>query len=308
MLTDEKFYERAQKFTLLKNTDGKYFTLDEYKDIIKDNQTDKDNQLVYIYATDAVEQYSFIEAAKNKGLDVLLMDGQLDTHFINHLEQKFENSRFVRVDSDVPEKLVPKEDQSETKLSEAEKDNLTVAFSSQVPNMEKAHFVVSFESLSSNDKPVMITQQEFMRRMKEMSQTGGGGPMMFAGDMPDSYNLVVNDNHELIQRVSEECKQETGETVDPLREKIESLESRKSELEKSKEDKKEEEVPQQEKEELDDVEKKLTELRNKKDEALKSFASKNKLVSQLIDLALLSNNMLKGEALNRFVKRSIDLI
>ncbi|PWD97798.1 molecular chaperone HtpG [Marinilabilia rubra] len=307
MLTDEKFYDRAQKFALLKNTDGKFFTFDEYKNIIKDSQTDKDNQLVYLYATDAQDQFSFIEAAKNKGYDVLLMDGQLDTHYINHLEQKFEGARFVRVDSDVPEKLIPKEEQTELKLTEAEKDNLTTIFSSQVPNMEKANFVVSFEALAADDKPVMITQQEFMRRMKEMSQNGGG-PMAFYGEMPDSYNLVVNGNHELIQRVVKDCEEAVGESVSSLRGKMESLESRKSELEKSKEDKKEEEVPQAEKEELEDVEKKVTELRGKKDEALQGFASKNKLVSQLIDLALLSNNMLKGEALNRFVKRSIDLI
>ncbi|WP_010664704.1 molecular chaperone HtpG [Marinilabilia salmonicolor] len=307
MLTDEKFYDRAQKFTLLKNTDGKFFTFDEYKDIIKDSQTDKDKQLVYLYATDAEEQYSFIEAAKNKGYDVLLMDGQLDTHFINHLEQKFEGARFVRVDSDVPEKLIPQEEATELKLSDAEKDNLTTIFSSQIPNMDKANFVVSFEALSANDKPVMITQQEFMRRMKEMSQNGGG-PMAFYGEMPDSYNLVVNGNHSLVQRIVKDCEEEVGESVGSVRKKMESLESRKSELEKAKADKKEEEIPQAEKEELEDVEKKITELRGKKDESLKGFASKNKLVSQLIDLALLSNNMLKGEALNRFVKRSIDLI
>ncbi len=307
MLTDEKFYDRAQKFALLKNTDGKFFTFEEYKNIIKDSQTDKDNQLVYLYATEAQEQYAFIEAAKNKGYDVLLMDGQLDTHFINHLEQKFENTRFVRVDSDVPEKLIPREDQSELNLTEAQKDNLTTIFSSQMPNLEKANFIVSFEALSPDDKPVMITQQEFMRRMKEMSQTGGG-PMMFYGDMPDSYNLVVNGNHEHIQRIAEDCDKEVGETVNGIRSKMESLESRKSELEKAKEGKNEEEIPQAEKDELADVEKKLTEFRTKKNHSLEEFASKNKLVSQLIDLALLSNNMLKGEALNRFVKRSIDLI
>jgi len=307
MLTDEKFYDRAQKFALLKNTDGKYFTFEEYKNIIKDNQTDKDKQLVYLYATDKEDQFSFIEAAKNKGYDVLLMDGQLDTHFINHLEQKFEKARFVRVDSDVPEKLIPKEEQNELNLSDEEKDNLTTIFKSQVPNIEKANFVVSFEALSDQDKPVMITQQEFMRRMKEMSQTGGG-PMMFYGDMPDSYNLVVNGNHKLIRRIVDDCEKEAGETVNSLRSKMQSLEARKSELEKAKEGKKDEEVPQAEKEELEDVEKKISELKNKKEEALKDFASKNKLVSQLIDLALLSNNMLKGEALNRFVKRSIDLI
>ncbi|WP_016777019.1 hypothetical protein [Anaerophaga thermohalophila] len=235
------------------------------------------------------------------------MDGQLDTHFINHLEQKFEKARFVRVDSDVPEKLIPKEEQNELNLSDEEKDNLTTIFKSQVPNIEKANFVVSFEALSDQDKPVMITQQEFMRRMKEMSQTGGG-PMMFYGDMPDSYNLVVNGNHKLIRRIVDDCEKEAGETVNSLRSKMQSLEARKSELEKAKEGKKDEEVPQAEKEELEDVEKKISELKNKKEEALKDFASKNKLVSQLIDLALLSNNMLKGEALNRFVKRSIDLI
>ncbi|MBZ4677337.1 MAG: molecular chaperone HtpG [Anaerophaga sp.] len=307
MLTDDKFYDRAQKFALLKNTDGKYFTFEEYKNIIKDNQTDKDKQLVYLYATDKEDQFSFIEAAKNKGYDVLLMDGQLDTHFINHLEQKFDKSRFVRVDSDVPEKLIPKEEQNELNLSDEEKDNLTIIFRSQVPNIEKANFVVSFEALSDQDKPVMITQQEFMRRMKEMSQTGGG-PMMFYGDMPDSYNLVVNGNHKLVRRIVDDCEKEAGETLKNLRSKMQSLETRKSELEKAKEGKKDEEIPQTEKEELEDVEKKITELKNKKEEALKDFASGNKLVSQLIDLALLSNNMLKGEALNRFVKRSIDLI
>ena len=307
MLTDEKFYDRARKFALLKNSDGKFFTFDEYENIIKDTQTDKDKQLVYLYATDAEGQYSFIEGAKNKGYDVLLMDGQLDTHFINHLEQKFEGARFVRVDSDVPEKLIPQEAETELKLSDAEKDNLTTIFSSQIPNLDKANFVVSFEALASTDKPVMITQQEFMRRMKEMSQTGGG-PMAFYGEMPDSYNLVVNGNHDLIQRIVKDCDEAVGENVTSVRKKMESLESRKAELEKGKAEKKEEEIPQAEKEELEDVEKKISELRSKKDESLKDFASNNKLVSQLIDLALLSNNMLKGEALNRFVKRSIDLI
>ncbi len=307
MLTDEKFYDRAQKFSLLKNTDAKFFTFDEYKEIIKGNQTDKDKQLVYLYATDAEAQYSFIEAARNKGYDVLVMDGQLDTHFINHLEQKFEKARFVRVDSDVPEKLIPKEVNNELKLTAAEKENLTVVFSSQVPKFDKANFTVTFEALSPTDNPVMITQQEFMRRMKEMSQTGGG-PMMFYGDLPDSFNLVVNGNHELVQRISKECEEAVGESVSSARSRIEGLEARKQELEKAKKDKKEEEIPQAEKEELEDVEKKISEVKAKKDEAIIGFASENKLVSQLIDLALLSNNMLKGESLNRFVKRSIDLI
>ncbi len=307
MLTEEKFYDRAKKFTLLKNTDGKFFTFDEYANIIKDNQTDKDDQLVYLYATDVEAQFSFIEAAKNKGYDVIVLDGQLDSHFVNHLESKFEKSRFVRVDSDIAEKLIPKADAAELKLTEAQKQDLTSIFSSQVPNVDKANFIVSFEALEATDTPVMITQQEFMRRMKEMSQLGGG-PMSFYGEMPDSYNLVVNGNHPLVNRIIEDEEKEVGEKVASLRHKIEGLEGKRSELEKAKEGKKDEEIPQADKDEMEDINKKLTELNSKKDAELSTFASSNKLVSQLIDLALLSNNMLKGEALTKFVKRSIDLI
>ena len=308
MLTDEKFYDRAKKFALLKNVDGKYFTFDEYKDIIKTNQTDKDKQLVYLYATNELDQHSYIEAAKNKGYDVLLMDGQLDIHLVNHLEQKFDGSRFVRVDSDIVEKLIPKDEKLELKLNEQQKEYLTTIFQSQLPNQDKASFLVTFEALSENDVPVMITQQEFMRRMKDMNELGGGGGMMFYGDLPDSYNLVVNGNHSLIQRIVEDEEKEVGEKVSSLRSKLESLESKKQELEKAKEGKKEEDIPQAEKDELEDLNKKITELKEKKDAELKEFASKNKLVSQLIDLALLSNNMLKGKALTNFVKRSIELI
>ena len=307
MLTEEKFYDRAKKFTLLKNTDGKFFTFDEYAGIIKDNQTDKDDQLVYLYATDVEAQFSFIEAAKNKGYDVLVLDGQLDSHFVNHLESKFEKSRFVRVDSDIAEKLIPKAETTELKLTDAQKQDLTSIFSSQVPNVDKTNFIVTFEALEETDTPVMITQQEFMRRMKEMSQLGGGG-MNFYGEMPDSYNLVVNGNHPLVTRIIEDEEKEVGEKVASLRHKIEGLEGKRSELEKAKEGKKDEEIPQADKDELEDINKKLTELNGKKEEELSSFASSNKLVSQLIDLALLSNNMLKGEALTKFVKRSIDLI
>ncbi|WP_439185729.1 molecular chaperone HtpG [Carboxylicivirga taeanensis] len=307
MLTEEKFYDRAKKFTLLKNTDGKFFTFDEYAGIIKDNQTDKDGQLVYLYATDVEGQFSFIEAAKNKGYDVLVLDGQLDSHFVNHLESKFEKSRFVRVDSDIADKLIPKDESAELKLSEAQKQDLTTIFSSQVPNVDKANFIVSFEALDETATPVMITQQEFMRRMKEMSQLGGG-PMSFYGEMPDSYNLVVNGNHPLVTRIIEEEEKEVGEKVASIRHKIEGLEGKRSELEKAKEGKKDEEIPQADKDELEDINKKLVELNGKKDAELSTFASSNKLVSQLIDLALLSNNMLKGEALTKFVKRSIDLI
>jgi molecular chaperone HtpG len=308
MLSDEKFYDRAKKFALLKNVDGKYFTFDEYVDIIKTNQTDKDKQLVYLYTTNELEQHSYIDAAKSKGYDVLLMDGQLDIHMVNQLEQKFENSRFVRVDSDIAEKLIPKDEKLELKLSDTQKEELTTIFSSQVPSQDKANFIVTFEALSENDVPVMITQQEFMRRMKEMNEMGGGGGMAFYGDLPDSYNLVVNGNHSLIQRIAEDEEKETGEKVSSLRSKVESLESKKQKLEKAKEGKKEEEITQAEKDELEDLTKKITELNEKKDAELKEFASKYKLVSQLIDLALLSNNMLKGQALTKFVKRSIDLI
>nr|WP_321452230.1 molecular chaperone HtpG [uncultured Carboxylicivirga sp.] len=307
MLTEEKFYDRAKKYTLLKNTEGKYFTFDEYKDIISGNQTDKNKQLIYLYTTDLEGQYSFIEAAKNKGYDVLVMDGQLDSHFINHLESKFENSSFVRVDGDVVDKLIQKEDAATLNLNEAQKADLTTIFSSQVPNVDKANFIVTFEALGENDAPVMITQQEFMRRMKEMSAMGGGA-MNFYGEMPDSYNLVVNGNHPLVKQVLDAEEKEVGEKVASTRSKVESLEKKKTELEKAKEGKKDEEIPQADKDELEDLTKKIADLNKKKDEELSGFANGNKVVSQLIDLALLSNNMLKGEALTKFVKRSIDLI
>ncbi len=307
MLTDEKFADRAMKFSMLKNVDGKYFTFEEYKELIKGEQTEKEGNLVYLYTTDKLAQHSFIESAQNKGYDVLLMDGQLDTHFLNLLETKFEKSRFVRVDSDVVDKLIPKADHPELKLTERQKQNLTTVFSSQVPNIEKSNFVVAFEALGENDVPVMITQSEWMRRMKEMSAMQGG-MMAFYGEMPDSYTLVVNANHELVKRVLGDMETATNEKVNTLYGKIESLEKRKGELEKAKEGKKEDEIAQADKDEMSDVDKKIGEINVKKDEELKAFASGEKLISQLIDLALLSNNMLKGEALTKFVKRSIELI
>ncbi len=306
MLTDERFYDRAVKFALLKNTDDKYFTFDEYKEIIKTNQTDKDDQLVYLYSTNKDDQFTFIESAKNKGYDVLLMDGYFDSHFLNHLEQKLEKTRFVRVDSDVVDKLVPKDEVSEMKLTSDQRENLTTVFSSQLPQLAKSHFLVTFEALGDTDSPVMITQQEFMRRMKDMSALQGGA--MFYGDMPDSYNLVVNGNHSLVLRIATEVDKKLGEKLETINGRISSLNSRRSELEDAKKDKKEEEIPVAEKEELEDVNKKISEQNDKKADLIKKYASSNKLVSQLIDLALLSNNMLKGEALNNFVKRSIELI
>lgn len=307
MLTDEKFAERALKFVMLTNVDDKNFTLDEYKDIIKGGQTDKEGNLIYLYTTDKQSQHSFVQAAQNKGYDVLRMDGQLDTHFLNYLETKLDKCRFVRVDSDVVDKLIQKTDHPELKLTDRQKQSLTTVFSSQVPNIDKANFVVAFEALGENDVPVMITQGEWMRRMKEMSAMQGG-MMAFYGEMPDSYTLVVNGNHELVKRVISNMEQATNDKVNPVFAKIETLEKRRSELDKAREGKKDEEVPQADKDEMDDVNKKIGELTAKKDEEIKNFAAGEKLVSQLIDLALLSNNMLKGEALTKFVKRSIELI
>ncbi|MFB6340624.1 molecular chaperone HtpG [Saccharicrinis sp. FJH62] len=306
MITEEKFYERAEKFVLLKNTEGKYFTLEEYQNIIKDNQTDKDKQLVYLYATDVDAQFTFIEAAKNKGYDVLQMDGQLDSHFINHLETKLKDSRFVRVDGDVVEKLIPKDEHQEMKLSEGDRLDLTPIFHGQLPQRGKSNFLVTFEAMGENDSPVLITQNEFMRRMKDMAELQGG--MSFYGDMPDNYNLVINANHPLVLRINEDKDKDLEKDLKGMKSKISTLAKRQEELEKAKEGKKDEEVPSAEKEELHDVGNKLDELKKKKETLLNEYGQKNKLVKQLIDLALLSNNMLKGEDLNKFVKRSIELI
>lgn len=306
MLSDEKFYEKAQKFALLKNVDGQYFTFEEYKNLIQGEQTDKDGQLIYLYATNKDEQYSYIDIAKSKGYDVLLMDGQLDIHFVGMLEQKFEKSRFTRIDSDVIDNLIPKENQNRTNLSEEEREALQEIFKSQLPAMDKTEFIVGFESLGENASPVLITQNEFMRRMKEMSAFQSG--FNFYGEMPDSYTLVVNSDHPLVKRILEEEEKECNDSVNPIRSKIESLNKRASELNEAKKDKKEEEIPVADKEELTKVENKIADLRKKQSEIYASYASNNKMVRQLIDLGLLSNNMLKGEALSNFIKRSISLI
>jgi len=304
MITEEKFYDKASSFALLKNTDGKYFTFEEYEKIIKENQTDKNKTLVYLYANNKEEQYSFIDSAKARGYDVLLMDGQLETHFINHIEQKFTGSRFVRVDSDTIDKLIQKEESIESKLTQEQQQELTPVFKGPLSDSEK--FVVIFENLSETDNPMMITQSEYMRRMKDMSELGGG--MSFYGTLPDSYNLVVNSNHPLILRIAEEKDKKVGTQVEKVKEKIKPIETTKSELEKANEGKKEEEIKQEEKDRIADLESKLSGLEEKKETILKEFGKKNKLVKQLIDLALLSNNMLKGEELNKFVKRSIELM
>ncbi|MDX2444031.1 MAG: molecular chaperone HtpG [Bacteroidales bacterium] len=304
MLSDEKFYERAQKYALLKNTEGDYFTFEEYKKLIQDNQTDKNKSLIYLYATNKDEQYSFVESARAKGYDVLLMDGHLDTHLVSHLEQKFENSRFVRVDSDVIDKLILKEDAPETKLSADEQLLLKNVLIGPLPGKE--NFDVDFADMNENDVPLVITQSEFTRRMKEMSALGGG--MSFYGNMPDRFSLVVNSNNPLVIRVLNDASKAHKKELKGFSEKLSSLEDHKQELQKAQEGKKEEEVKQEEKDKLSKLETKILELEGKRTGLLEEYGKENSLISQLTDLALLSNNMLKGENLTKFVKRSIELI
>jgi molecular chaperone HtpG len=304
MITDEKFYERAVKFSLVKNTEGKYFTFDEYKTLITENQTDKHKSLVYLYTTNIEEQFGYIEAAKNKGYDVLLLDGQLDPHFINQLEQKLEKTRFIRVDSDVIDKLIEKDETKESKLEESEKSDLSAIFDSQLKN--RKGFMVNFEALSENDQPVLITQSEYMRRMKDMSAMGGSAGMF--GGFPDSYNLVVNTNHPLIEKMVEDKNKKLTAKLSKINEGLAPLNAEKEKLEKDQKTKKAEEIPQAEKDKLSDLNVKINEFNSERKNLLEDFGGKNKILKQLVDLALLSNNMLKGEELAKFVKRSVELI
>lgn len=304
LVTDEKFYERAQKFSLFKNVDGKYFTFEEYEKLIKDNQTDKNKSLIYLYASNISDQYTYIEAAKSRGYDVLLMDGQLDTHLVNALEEKFKNSRFVRVDSDVLDNLIVKEDKKELSLSFDEQNDLRSVFESAAKG--ESHYWVSFEDLGETANPVVITQAEFMRRMKDiaaMSPTGG-----YYGKMPESYNLVVNVAHPLVKNVMESKNSELGTKLTENTETKKPLQAKADELNKAAKDKKDEEIPQADKDALSDVQKQLADLEDARKTLLTQFGQSHKLVKQLVDLALLANNMLKGEDLSKFVKRSIELI
>ncbi|MBS0011154.1 MAG: molecular chaperone HtpG [Bacteroidales bacterium] len=304
MITEEKFFDRALKFALFKNTDGKYFTYDEYEKIIKENQTDKNKTLIYLYATDKDSQYSYIDKAKAKGYDVLLMDGELEPHLINHLETKFKDSRFVRVDSDVIDKLIEKDEKIESKLDSKQQEIIRMVFSSQIK--DKGSFIPVTEAMNESDSPVIITQSEFMRRMKDMSKLGGG--MNFYGDMPESFNLVINTNHDIIEGLASEADQAIGESVKKQDEAISSLEKEISGTEKAQEGKKEEEISQAEKDKLEALRKKKTKAEEKKKEIIDKYADKKPVIQQLIDLALLANNMLKGEKLSTFVKRSIELL
>lgn len=304
MITEEKFYEKASKFALFKNTDDKYFTYEEYENLIKENQTDKNKTLVYLYSTNKTDQYPYIEKARNKGYDILNLDGQLDIHLINHLETKFKDSRFVRVDSDVVDKLVLKDDPKQAKLSQIRQDDIKSIFNIRLTNKE-IYNVVS-ETLDENDSPVVITQSEFMRRMKEMSVMGGG--MNFYGELPDSYNLVVNVNHPLVVKISDEVENELGNKLQDNNKEVERVKEEISFIEKEHGRKKPEDIPQVEKDDLEKLRKELENFETARKEILESYGSNSKVVKQLIDLALLANNMLRGEDLNTFVKRSVELL
>lgn len=306
MLTQEDFYEKASKFALFTDTDGKYYTYEEYQMLIKDNQTDKEGNLIYLYTNNKDEQFSYIEAAKNKGYNVLLMDGQLDVAMVSMLEQKFEKSRFTRVDSDVIDNIIVKDDKKGDVLDANKQEALSVAFKSQLPKVEKVEFNVMTRALGENSAPVMITQSEYMRRMKEMANIQAG--MSFYGEMPDMFNLVLNSDHKLIKQVLSDEEAACAADIVPLQLSIDDTTKQRDALKKKQEGKKDEDIPTSEKDELKDLDKKLDELKGKKDAIFTGYAEKNKVVRQLVDLALLQNNMLKGEALNNFVKRSIELI
>lgn len=306
MLTQDDFYAKAEKFALLKDTDSHYYTFEEYNTLIKDNQTDKDGNLIYLYANNTDEQYTYIAAAKDKGYNVLLMDGQLDVPMINKLEQKLEKSRFTRVDSDVIDRLIVKDEQKGEKLPQDKQEILSTVFNGQLPKLNKTEFHVEVEPLGETAVPVIITQSEYMRRMKDMASIQPG--MSFYGEMPDMFSMVLNSDHKLVKQVLDDAESACAEKLVPVESEIAMLKLRETELHKAHEGKKDEEIPTTEKDELKDVEQKLTEQKQQKDAIVNSYAANNKIVHQLIDLALLQNNMLKGEALNNFVKRSVELI
>ena len=306
MLSQDDFYDRAKDFALLKDVDGKYFTYEEYQTLIKDNQTDKEGNLVYLYANDKEGEYSYIEAAKAKGYSVLLLDGQLDNPMVSMLEQKLKKTRFSRVDADIVDRLIQKEDKKESELAKDEKDNLEQAFRSQLPKMEKTEFYVDVQALGDQTLPVLITQSEYMRRMKEASKFQAG--MAFYAQMPDAFNLVLNSDHPLIKQVLEDGKTACATELQPVESELKGLEARLAALHQSQNGKKQEEISQEEKDDVKHTESALEEQRTKKNNIIATYSAGNKVVHQLIDLALLQNGMLKGAALDSFLKRSVDLI
>lgn len=306
MLSQEDFYDRAKDFALFKDVAGKYFTMEEYKTLIKDNQTDKNGDLVYLYATDKNDQYSYIKAAEDKGYSVLLMDGQLDMPMVSMLEQKLEKSRFARVDADIIDRLIQKEDAKKSALEADDRDKLSEVFRSQMPMDGKATFNVDMEALGEQAQPVLITESEYMRRMKDMSHFQPG--MSFYGQMPDSYTVVLNTDHALVKEVLDETRKATDEALKPIEGELKGQQARLAALHQSQSKKKPEEITKEEKDDLEKAEKAVNEQRDKKKKILCDYAKDNKIVHQLIDLALLQNGMLKGKALDEFLKRSVEMI
>ena len=306
MLSQEDFYDRAKDFVLFKDVDGKYFTFDEYKTLIKDNQTDKSGDLIYLYATNKDEQYTYIQSAQAKGYSVLMFDGQLDVPMVSMLEQKFEKSRFSRVDADIIDRLIAKDDTKKEQLDTADSDKLSEVFRSQMPVGNKVTYNVEVEALGEESTPVIITQSEYMRRMKEMSHFQPG--MSFYGEMPDSYTVVLNSDHRLVKEILNDANASVTEPLKPIEAELKGLQARLDALRQSQGKKKPEEVTQEEKDDLQNTEKAINEQRDKKNKVLADYAGKNKIVHELIDLALLQNGMLKGEALDKFLKRSVEMI
>ena len=306
ILSEEGFYDRAKEFALFKDTEGKYFTFDEYKTLIEANQKDKDDQLVYLYATDKEEQYSYIKAAQDKGYSVLLLDGQLDVPTIQTLEQKFEKSRFTRVDSDIIDRLIVKSDAPKSDLNEEQSDNLSAVFRTQLPKIDHTEFMVQVDALGAESRPVVITQNEYMRRMKEMSKFQPG--MSFYGQMPDSFNLVLNSDHPLVKKVLDQSAAATEEALKPIVDELKGQEARLAAIRAAQDKKKYDELTQEDKDQKAEAEKAVQEQKDKKQAVIADYAKGNSVVHQLIDLALLQNGMLKGEALDKFLKRSVDLI
>lgn len=306
MLSESDFYERAKDFSLIKDTEGKYFTFEEYNTLIKDNQTDKEGYLVNLYTSNKEEQYSYIEAAKQKGYSVIDASGQLDVPLLSMLEQKQEKTRYVRVDSDIVDRIIQKEDAPKNNLSVEETDNLSEAFRSQIPTIEKADFTVDVQSLGESFQPVLVTQNEYMRRMKEMSQFQQG--MGFYAQLPDSYNLVLNADHPLVKKVLDDITANTATELKPIASELKGQEARLAALHQSQDSKKTEEVTQEEKDDMQNTQKTVSELQDKKKAIVAAYAKGNDIVHQLIDLALLQNGMLQGAALDKFLKRSISLI
>ena len=306
ILTEENFYDRAKEFSLLKDTEGKYFTFDEYHTLIEASQKDKDGNLVYLYATDKEEQYSYIKAAQDKGYSVLLLDGQLDVPCLQTLEQKFEKSRFTRVDADTIDRLIRKDDESKSSLTDEESDNLSALFRSQLPKLEKVEFSVEVNALGEEQRPVVITQNEWMRRMKEMSRYQSG--MGFYGEMPDTMNLVLNTDHRLVKQVLGDAKNALEEQLKPIDAELRGQEARLAILNQQTEKKKPEEITQEEKDDKAQTQRSIDEQKEKRQQVISDYARQNDIVHQLIDLALLQNGMLKGAALDAFLRRSVDLI